>query len=93
MQTYIYIYIYERSLSLLAQETNITKPVVFFEGALAKTTPCDLSGRPTVAPPTGMSVCVCVCVSERAREREKERERDTFHRRAFSTVLCLKSRD
>lgn len=34
------------------KETNITKPVVFFEGALAKTTPCDLSGRPTVAPPT-----------------------------------------
>lgn len=34
------------------KETNITKPVVFFEGALAKSTPCDLSGRPTVAPPT-----------------------------------------
>mmetsp|Transcript_811 Transcript_811/g.986 ORF Transcript_811/g.986 Transcript_811/m.986 type:complete len:228 (+) Transcript_811:110-793(+) len=34
------------------KETNITKPVVFFEGALAHSTPCDLSGRPTVAPPT-----------------------------------------
>ena len=38
------------------KETNITKPVVFFEGALSKTTPCDLSGRPTVAPPTGVLV-------------------------------------
>lgn len=40
------------------KETNITKPVVFFEGALSKTTPCDLSGRPTVAPPTGVLVSV-----------------------------------
>mmetsp|Transcript_47633 Transcript_47633/g.113403 ORF Transcript_47633/g.113403 Transcript_47633/m.113403 type:complete len:221 (-) Transcript_47633:21-683(-) len=28
------------------------KAVVYFESALANSTPCDLSGRPTVAPPT-----------------------------------------
>mmetsp|Transcript_6648 Transcript_6648/g.10517 ORF Transcript_6648/g.10517 Transcript_6648/m.10517 type:complete len:157 (-) Transcript_6648:987-1457(-) len=33
------------------KETNIG-PVVFHEGPLARATPCDLSGRPTVAPPT-----------------------------------------
>lgn len=33
------------------KEGNVTN-VVFHEGPLANSTPCDLSGRPTVAPPT-----------------------------------------
>mmetsp|Transcript_23211 Transcript_23211/g.47375 ORF Transcript_23211/g.47375 Transcript_23211/m.47375 type:complete len:234 (+) Transcript_23211:145-846(+) len=33
------------------KEGNVTN-VIFHEGPLAKSTPCDLSGRPTVAPPT-----------------------------------------
>lgn len=34
------------------KETGLTKPIVFCDTALPKSTPCDLSGRPTVAAST-----------------------------------------
>mmetsp|Transcript_2383 Transcript_2383/g.6415 ORF Transcript_2383/g.6415 Transcript_2383/m.6415 type:complete len:100 (-) Transcript_2383:125-424(-) len=34
------------------KETGLSKPIVFNDSALPRTTPCDLSGRPTVAAPT-----------------------------------------